>query len=149
MGVTTPKERFWAKVTKGPGCWVWTAAVSKGYGVFWFQGRTVPAHRWCFEHHNGPVPDDVIVRHHCDNTLCVRPAHLAAGTHGDNIQDRDRRERQARGARNGRAKLNPNQVRSIRTRHQLGGTLSRLAREFGVSRRAVRMIIDRKTWTHI
>jgi hypothetical protein len=149
MRYESPKERFWSKVSKGSGCWLWTAAMSDGYGVFWFEGRTTPAHRWAFEQENGAIPSAAIVRHHCDNPACVRPDHLRVGTHGDNVRDRDQRERQAKGEMNGRAKLSMGQVRSIRARFASGDSQVGLAREFGVSRRTVSMIVHRETWRHV
>jgi hypothetical protein len=44
-------ERFWAKVQKTDTCWLWTAGKNgglgeggRGYGTFWLDGRTQPAH---------------------------------------------------------------------------------------------------------
>jgi hypothetical protein len=28
-----------------------------------------------------------VVRHRCNNRLCINPEHLIAGTHADNLQD--------------------------------------------------------------
>lgn len=40
------EERFWAKVDKSDGCWVWTAGISSGgYGSFWLDGKNRRAHR--------------------------------------------------------------------------------------------------------
>lgn len=65
--------RFWEKVEKGSGCWLWLAGVgSDGYGKFLAaKGRTVRAHRFAFELVNGSIPDGLVVRHTCDTPLCV------------------------------------------------------------------------------
>ncbi len=83
--------RFWSHVRKGEGdaCWEWTGAKhSKGYGSFWLPGRkTVRSHRWAFEQEHGTIPKGLILCHRCDNPSCVRPSHLYAGTHRDNMRD--------------------------------------------------------------
>lgn len=81
----TESERFWAKVDKGPDCWVWTGATrGYGYGQFWLSdGRKVAAHRWVMGD-----PEGKAVLHRCDNPPCVRPDHLYLGTQKSNMQDR-------------------------------------------------------------
>lgn len=87
--------RFWAKVNRQPyGCWLWTGATAghMGYGTIGSGGHgggpKLAAHRLSWElHHRKPVPDDMLVCHHCDTPRCVRPDHLFIGTHDDNMLD--------------------------------------------------------------
>src|SRR5260370_14664089 len=73
------------------------------------------------------------VLHRCDNPPCVRPDHLQIGTQDENIEDRDRKGRQARGERVGGAKLDLVKVREIRRLYTTGGTTRNgLAQKFGV-----------------
>lgn len=98
-----PAERFWTKVDKaGPAptfapelgpCWLWTAALSHGYGMFGDGTKTdlgnwraVKAHKWLWEQVNGPVPDGLELDHLCRVTRCVRPDHLEAVTHAVNME---------------------------------------------------------------
>lgn len=97
------EDRFWDKVDKSNGpdkCWLWTGAVSKdpknAYGHFYWNGRSVKAHRASYELLVAPIPDGLQVLHNCpdgDNPRCVNPSHLFVGTQGDNIQDAWRKGR--------------------------------------------------------
>ncbi len=82
--------RFWRHVTKGPSCWEWHGAGSRGvhpYGTFGVQGATVRAHRFSWELHAGKIPEGIYVLHRCDNPRCIRPDHLFLGTQADNVAD--------------------------------------------------------------
>lgn len=79
-----PVSRFWAKVSKTDGCWLWTGGRSNdGYGNF----DNKRPHRFSYELAFGPIPPKLNICHHCDTPLCVRPEHLFVGTQKDNIQD--------------------------------------------------------------
>ena len=96
-------ERFEERVVRIPGkdsCWEWRGAVNnRGYGEVGEGGRhckTLLAHRVAWSLANGPIPDDMIVRHRCDNPICVRPSHLELGTQADNQRDKAVRRRGSR-----------------------------------------------------
>lgn len=87
-------ERFWSKVNKTDGCWIWTAyRDDKGYGCFGFRGKVWKAHRVAYELATGPIPTGAHILHSCDNPSCVNPEHLRAGTHADNMRDKVARGR--------------------------------------------------------
>lgn len=74
-----PFERFWEKVQKTDGCWVWIGALMAcGYGQFHTgrSGGSKLAHRWIYEKLNGPVHPQLHLDHLCRNRACVNPAHL-------------------------------------------------------------------------
>ena len=78
------------------GCWLWATGKSgEGYGITRdpVTRRVRKAHRTCYEMLVGPVPNGLMVLHHCDTQLCVNPDHLYTGTALDNSQDMIRRGR--------------------------------------------------------
>lgn len=89
--------RFWAKVEKSDCCWNWTGKPNNGYGMIGdTSGKMIYAHRFSWELHNGSkVPSGLVVRHKCDNKMCVNPDHLEIGTQKDNIADMINRGRKA------------------------------------------------------
>ena len=141
------EERFWVKVEKTDGCWIWTAAKHPhGYGKFVVNNTVYPAHRISWELHNGEIPEGQCVMHICDNTPCIRPDHLRIGTHAENMADRD-----AKGRGNSRQphKLNPGKVRRIRHLHAQGVAGHRIAAEFGIARNTVLRILRGEYWKHV
>lgn len=147
------EDRFWARVDITSGtCWVWLGAKAGRYGRFSLGRRRVGeyAHRWSYEHHNGPIPSGLFVCHRCDNPACVRPDHLFVGSARVNQHDMyaKGRGRKACGERAGRAKLTEDQVREIRSRRP-AETFPALAREFGISKRQAQGIVARESWKHV
>jgi hypothetical protein len=74
----TWQDRFWDKVEKGPGCWLWTGSTHRGWGRFGMPGQRSPvnAHKISFELANGPRPTDLRIWRICRNPLCVKPRHM-------------------------------------------------------------------------
>jgi len=85
-------ERFWKKVNiKGKNeCWGWLGKIQKtGYGRIQINYSGNAAHRISYRIAH-PDVDLVgcIVRHKCDNKLCVNPNHLEIGSCQDNMRDK-------------------------------------------------------------
>ena len=85
--MVSPADRFWSKVQRSSGCWLWTGAIGKGgYGNFWDGERYLNAHRWAFEDANGPVPEGLVIDHLCRTRACVNPIHMEVVSCGENIR---------------------------------------------------------------
>jgi len=79
------QSRFWAKVQKTDGCWLWTGCRSRqGYGRFKIDGVMKYAHRIAYEWLRGPFPEGRELDHLCLNPSCVNPEHLEVVSKSEN-----------------------------------------------------------------
>ena len=74
---------------------IWTGALnSDGYPRISFKGNSnIKVHRFVVELSTGKDITGLVVRHKCDNPLCINPNHLILGTNIDNVTDRTLRGR--------------------------------------------------------
>jgi hypothetical protein len=91
MAAKIPAEtRFWKKVRKTSGCWIWTGSVTaSGYGRFWDGEKVVWVHAYAYELQNGPIPEGCEIDHvkpPCTRKDCVRGTHLEAVPHSENMK---------------------------------------------------------------
>lgn len=84
--IQDPEERFWSKVEKTEGCWLWIGNKGHrgGYGQFHNPNGSTLAHRISYEKAHGPIPDGMVVDHLCREASCVRPDHLEVVTLQEN-----------------------------------------------------------------
>ena len=130
----------------GP-CLIWN---KKGrYGMVYVDGELRKAHHYAFflEHDRWPAPGKYIC-HHCDTPLCCNSLHIYEGDAQQNVDDKVRRGRQARGET--LSTLTTNKVQEIRRLYSTGGyTQHQLADKFGVGRPAIQGIVNGRTWKHV
>lgn len=78
--------------------------------VFRMDGKNVLLHRFIYTQMFGNIPKGFVVRHKCDNGLCINPEHLEIGTPKQNSEDMVKRGRN----KNGPRKLKDSEVDEIR-----------------------------------
>lgn len=153
----------------GPECWVYTGAVTRdGYGKISYRvngkRRFDLAHRVAYLRWVGPIPEGLCVLHTCDNPPCCNPEHLFLGTQLDNVVDRDKKGRQAKGdtqglrvhpekasrgeLNGGGRKLKDYHVRAIRYVYPVYNQRE-ISEIFGVSQVMVGKILRRELWKHV
>jgi len=130
-------------------CIIWPyAKAGRGYGHMVIKGKTVYAHVLSYERYRGPIPEGMIVCHHCDTPLCINPNHLFVDTYRGNTHDMIRKGRQAVGARAGGAKLTDSKVLEIIAQLPTK-TDKELATLYGVSPGNIWFIRKGRGWKHL
>lgn len=139
-------DRFWRRVVKSDGCWLfWGAPLPKGYGRI---GRGPNrgyelAHRLSWMIHFGPIPDGLHVLHSCDCPNCIRPDDLFLGTNLQNINDMN-----SKGRNSTHRNLTDEQVAEILT---LGRSVKgiELARRYKIAASAISKIRAGLAYRHV
>lgn len=116
-----------------------------GYGTLRLDGKSIRAHRAAYEVSKGSARG-LVVRHTCDNRVCVNPNHLILGTHANNVQDCVERGRRAVGRDMPHAKLTEEIVREIRSSDLSAYALSK---KFGVGHSTVDRVKRGLKWKHV
>jgi hypothetical protein len=169
MSVITAEARFWSKVERRRGCWIWKARTDRGgYGIFSVSRNTlVRAHRYSWQLLRRRLPTVGCLLHRCGDRRCVNPAHLYVGSAHESHDPR-RRSSQAtpdprrpsgdrhwtrrkpaqvrRGERSNLSKLRAAQVLQIRSLHARGMSVDDLAKRYRVVRETVANIVHFRTW---
>ena len=129
-------------------CWIWQRrATADGYGIVDHRGKTGLVHRVAFENFVGPIPEGMLVCHHCDRPAYWNPKHLFVGSSADNYKDMVRKGRDARGERGFHTKLNEQIVLAIRADDSKSN--AEWATELNVTAPAIHAIRIRRSWRHV
>jgi hypothetical protein len=167
MSPRNTPETFWSRVARGADdeCWDWQGAkTSSGYGNLSWHGLHIQAHRLAYALTYGGIALETgfrqlgrakkyrrFVLHRCDNRACCNPKHLFLGSMRTNLLDAYSKGRKTQ-PRSGHAnaKLTPDQVRTIRKEYNGGGvSQASLAKQYGVSQRAVSLIVRHETYKDV
>lgn len=148
------KARFmhFVRIDNASGCWMWSGYTlpRRGYGQFFFNGKTQRAHRVAWLLFRGAIPPQRYVCHSCDCPQCVNPDHLWIGDAAANNADMAAKGR-ARlihyGPANGMAKLDPSRVSEIRELAAHGKSRRAIARLFGIAKSHVDRIVHYRVWS--
>jgi len=86
---TSAKQKMRHHTRKdGSGCHLWTSVINdNGYGIIFWEGQRLRAHRLAYELWVAPIPDGSVVHHTCSKKSCVNPKHLQAITPQENVAE--------------------------------------------------------------
>jgi hypothetical protein len=104
-------------------------------------------HRVLWEEKYGPMPDQNVARHICDNRICINLDHIIPGSCADNSADMVARGRcnTSRGENRSDAKLSAADVLLIRSSSETQATL---ATRYGVNQSTISRIRAYKKRLH-
>ena len=141
-------------------CWLWiTGKGGNGqvYGTFTIKSKTYHksfrSNRFMYENCYGPIPNGILVCHHCDDPSCCNPLHLFLGTNQDNTTDMISKGRNiiVVGSDVGTSILIEENIVDIIT-NTLNGIYKnqqQILQKYGISDTELRRIINGKRWTHV
>lgn len=133
-------------------CILWPYCKARsGYGQIRANGRTQHTHRLSCEmaHGEPPTPEHTDAAHSCRNRHCLNPRHLRWATRAENMADAIRDGTTTSGEKSSTAKLTEQDVLAIRYYAKQGTKRGVMAQQYGVSHRAISMIVSRDNWRHI
>jgi hypothetical protein len=155
------ETEFWSRVQIGgpDECWPWLGGCSSNrYGIVWFKGIHISAHRLAWKFNRRRTPGRWHIRHRCDNPPCCNPKHLFRGTQTQNLREASKRGRMSenhrgpnptiQGVLNGQAKLTEAKVRWARRKHGVL-TISAMCKHLGITRGTLHPALTGKTWRHV
>lgn len=147
----TLEEKFWTYVNKTGSCWVWTGGKLRDYGCFHNRKGSNLAHRFSWELHFGPIPEEMLVLHKCDNPPCVNPEHLRLGTQADNVRDMISKGREVYASKlNGVKVIEIRKIASeLRPKKSAAYVYALLAERYEVSADTVSRVVNKTRWQHI
>jgi hypothetical protein len=87
--------------------------------------------------------------HRCDMPQCVNPEHIFEGTAQQNIQDKIKKGRQAKGEQNARHIIKEAEVIQALELYKNGDSVNNVAEKLKISVRIIRCILSGETWKHV
>jgi len=134
-------------------CWGWKGFLDHdGYAKMNAFGKNSRASRMSWLIHNGPIPNNLWVLHHCDVRICTNYRHLFLGDANMNNQDMIKKGRckPPIGERNSFTKLTSEQVQEIRILLKATNlSQQKIADKYNVTQSTIWRIKDKITWKHL
>ena len=130
------------------GCYICTSHAKKYDGRYYGikrKGKMLLLHRYVYESYFDEIPDEMVVRHKCDNDLCVNPNHLEIGTHQDNARDKVDRGRHSYIAR----KLSKEDIEKVKSMIEDGKTQTEIAKLFNVDQGTISNLLRGKYYKNV
>lgn len=129
------------------GCWTWLGSrFGNGYGRITLTTGGVGVHRLAYEAWVGEIPEGLLIRHRCDNKICMNPNHLELGTNRDNYSDMVERHRRnaPKGDNHYATKIDTQKARKVYSMWLSGDYKMReLAKLFSVSNQTITNVIKK------
>jgi len=145
-------NRIFDKLKRNPKtfCWEWIGCLNHdGYGIININHKNRRIHRIMYKYIYSTIPEEKpYVLHRCDNRKCCNPTHLYAGTHQNNSDDRENRNRgnHPMGENCSCVKLTEKQVLEIRASDDPNAVL---AKRYNVTIGSIYHIKNRIAWKHL
>lgn len=143
-------QHYLARCVKSGDCLVGPVTGDVYGEVRWGAGNRMAAHRAVYIATNGAVPDEMVIRHRCDNKPCANIDHLEVGTPAQNSRDIFDRKRHhnkwLRGEAHQCAKLTEALVCELRTVAAAGADLQEMASSYGLNYLTMCAAIRGRTW---
>lgn len=136
-------------------CLEWQQAKSKnGYGKIHVASQGRYAHRLMAQLIYGDAPEDKpFVLHSCHNPPCINPDHLRWGSPKENMDDMARHNRAGKtfkaNTKFDGKRLTVQQVQQIRKAFAEGHLQDVIAKEYGIGRAHVSLIVTRRLWKNV
>ena len=138
-------------ITDEKGCFICISHKPNSYGYpqIKHNKEQYRAHRFIYEQCFGEIKKGMVIRHTCDNPMCINPEHLTEGTVRENNNDMFERGRNPKGNRHGNARLKENDIPRIKSLINKGFSLGKIAKIYNVGKTTIANVKYKNTWAHV
>lgn len=133
-------------------CWICIshATDKDGYPKIRRNNKYLRLSRYIYKQKYGFIDNSKFVMHECDNPSCINPKHLKLGTHQENMDDRQNKNRQPYGENNGSSILTEIQVHEIcKLLEEKKYTQKYIGSKYNVNNSTISNIVRGAAWKYI